>query len=144
MKKILLGASSSGGHIYPLLGLKKILKKDYECTFLGIKGEMEEKIYPKNSLFLPIQKSFKKNLKGKSQLKKVLFELENRIKEFDLCISGGGFISYIFSKVHHQVPLFLLEQNRILGDANLFAGLHAKKYLHPYRSNIIHIFIKPF
>ena len=129
MKKILLAASSSGGHIFPILGLYEALKKEFDFTFVGIKKQMEEKYFPRGSIFLDIGKSFRKNRGKEAQqkLKKELFLLKNRSEDFDAFLSGGGYCSYLLSKISQKKPLFLLEQNVHLGDANLYAGFKAKK-----------------
>ena len=129
-KRIFLFASSSGGHIFPIMGLYEILKDDFDITFIGIKNRFEEKIFPKNSLFFDIPHSFKslKDSHDKTKFISFIHEMKTLIKDEDLIISGGGFSSYIVYKLKHKNTI-ILEQNRIMGDANMLLGLKAKKIL---------------
>lgn len=128
MKKIYLIGSSSGGHVYPLIGLYELIKDEYEVVFIGIKGEFEENVFPKNSIFLNIENSFKKILKNKKAFKKEIKLVKEIINKDDLIISSGGISSYIARSIN-KGKLIILEQNRILGDSNIYAAFKAKKIL---------------
>lgn len=127
-KSIYLIGSSSGGHVFPLIGIYELLKKDYNIKFVGIKNKFEQAIYPFDSIFLEIENSFKKINKNKKVFKDEINRLKNIIKKDDIVISGGGISSYIASKLNNK-NLILLEQNRIIGDSNLYSGIKAKKIL---------------
>ena len=75
--KVLLVASSSGGHIYPALKLGTYLKKmDVQIKYLGIENEIEENIYPVEERYLiKLPKSFKKSLHKPFLLWKIYKEL---------------------------------------------------------------------
>ena len=63
--KILIACSSSGGHINPAISLGKYLtSKNYEVTYLGFKGQLEEKLIDSSKLIL---------LEGKIILKSLYF-----------------------------------------------------------------------
>lgn len=121
MKKILLVSSSSGGHVYPCYVLGENLKKrGYSVTYFGIKGQYEASVIDSITL-LDVPNSFKKSLKF-SQAKKVLKnkkEIQSIIKEHDLIIAFGGYISFLVGifNIRIKKPLYLHEQNVILGDS---------------------------
>ncbi len=130
-KRLLLSGSSTGGHIYPIYALGEYLKKDYEITYLGIKNQLEEKIFPKNSFYLKVSKSYKENLINK-EYRKEIKKYEKELSSFDGYISAGGISTFLISHYAKHKPLFLLEQNVILGDANKLYGLKAKKIFLSY------------
>lgn len=140
MKKILLVSSSSGGHIYPCLTLGEKLKRmGYSITYLGIKGEMEEKIIP-NIELLDIPKSYRKTV-SLSGLKRIYNEKEKisrLIKENDVIICFGGFITSVvayFNLLYHK-KLLLHEQNVILGDSIKFSYPLCHKLLISFNNEL--------
>ena len=49
--KIVLAASSSGGHVFPCLILGNyLINKGHEVTFIGFKDNYEEKVFPKEAV----------------------------------------------------------------------------------------------
>ena len=141
MKKILLVSSSSGGHVYPcyILG-EELKKKNYQVTYLGIKGQYEETILP-NALLVNIPNSFKKSINF-SQLKKILNEKERIrriIKEHDVIIAFGGFITTIITLMNIGINkrLYLHEQNVILGDSIKFSYPFCKKLFLSFNNNLL-------
>lgn len=129
---ILLVSSSSGGHIYPCYSLGKYLKnKGHNIKYLGINGQLEEKLLPKNELILTnIPKSFKKFIVNPIKYLNTFLTCNKIIENFDIIIGFGGFISYFIS----LLPLiknklfYLHEGNYDIGDSNKFA-LKKAKYL---------------
>ncbi len=128
--KIYLFGSSSGGHLFPLLGIQNLLKDEYDITFIGIKGRMEEKIF-KEGIFFNIPYSFSRLIKMKkyNSTSSFLKKYKKNLDQNAAFISGGGISSYYAYKLLGKQKLYLLEQNSSLGDANFFAARKAKKIL---------------
>lgn len=123
--KLLLVASSSGGHVYPAFTLGKYLKeKGEEVHYLGIRGEIEEKILPSESLILlPLPKSFRKSLAHPSKTRKCFFKADEILREFDAVVGFGGFITLFVSRLPSlkQRFFYLHEANVDFGDSNKYA-----------------------
>lgn len=130
-KRILLSGSSTGGHIYPIYALGEYLKNTYDITYLGIKNQLEEKIFPENSIFLNVSKSYKENLRD-NEFRKEIKEYKKMLSAYDIYISAGGISTFLINQFIKNKPLFLLEQNVVLGDANKLFGLKAKKIFLSY------------
>lgn len=131
MKKYLLVSSSSGGHVFPCINLGNfLLKENQKVEFLGIKGQFEEKYYP-HGIYLSIPSSFNKFLKTKDKknIKKEFIFLKNKLKEYDVIICFGGFITLFVSlaNIYAKKKLYLHEQNVIIGDSNLLSYPFCKK-----------------
>ncbi len=126
--RVLLCASSSGGHINPAIALGTELKRHgHLVKYLGIKGEIEEKLIAKEDLIaLEIAKSFKnfvKDVKHYPLEIKEFRKLNNLIENFDVIVGCGGFITFVAScmpKIKGK-RLILHEQNVPLGDALKFS-----------------------
>lgn len=143
MKKILLVSSSSGGHVYPCFVLGENLKKrSYNVTYLGIKGQYEASVIESITL-LDIPNSFKKSLK-KTEIKKVLKskkEIQAIIKEHDLIIAFGGYISFLVGMFNLKIrkPLYLHEQNVILGDSIKILYPFCKKVFLSFDNDLVRL-----
>ena len=129
--KILIVASSSGGHVYPGYKLGKyLIKMGNEVNYLGIKNEIEEKIYDKSDcVFIDLPKSFKRCINHPFKFLKNYDYLNKLILDYDVIIGFGGFITYFVSILPNiKKRLFYIhEANVILGDSNYFAGKTAHK-----------------
>ncbi|MDD6301726.1 MAG: UDP-N-acetylglucosamine--N-acetylmuramyl-(pentapeptide) pyrophosphoryl-undecaprenol N-acetylglucosamine transferase [Bacillales bacterium] len=126
--KILLVASSSGGHVYPCISFGDYLKKNHhKVKYLGIKNQFEEDIYLQEGIYLGIENSFKKYLTHPN-LQELLY-LKKIIKEFDAIICFGGFITFLvtIANIFINRPLFIHEQNVVLGDANKIGSIFSKR-----------------
>ena len=130
MKKILLVSSSSGGHVYPCYFLgQELEKRGYEVTYLGIKNQIEENIIS-NVILFDIPNSFKRafTING---IKKIIFQrklLKNEIKNHDIIIGFGGFISFLISLINFKKKkMFTHEQNVVLGDSIKYSSLLVNK-----------------
>lgn len=134
--KILIVASSSGGHVYPGYKLGKYLSKmGNEVNYLGIENEIDEKIYPKDiSLFIDLPKSFKKCINHPIKCLKNYEYLNKLVLNYDVIIGFGGFITYFISILPNiKKRLFYIhEANVIMGDSNYYAGKNAKKIFTSY------------
>lgn len=138
--KILFFASGSGGHIYPALSLIERLLSKHEIGYVVIKNSMEERmIIDKRiqKIYLNIDSKAKyykqKPYKLLSLFKNILY-LSKIIKKYDLVISFGGFVSFVASLVCFitKKPLYIHEQNRVIGDSNRFALRFSKKVFTVY------------
>lgn len=138
--KILFLASGSGGHIYPSLALIDRLITKHQIGYVVIKNSMEERIIKDkriNKIQLDIVSKGhyykKKPYKCIDLMKKTLY-LAKIIKKYDLVFSFGGFVSVIASIgcFIAKKPLYIHEQNRIIGDGNKFALSFAKKIFTVY------------
>ena len=128
--KFMVVAAKTGGHVYPAQALSnEIISNDHEVIFIGT-GSNIEKIAFKDLNIKSYQLSIE-GFRGKSIFKKIrvifqiivnIFKVLNilRIEKVDAMIGFGGFITvpagiscWILKK-----PIFLHEQNSVLGSAN--------------------------
>lgn len=119
--KILLVSSSSGGHIYPCLAVGKYLAaRGHEIVYLGIRGQMEETLIP-DIVLLDVPNSFRKSLKAEeiARIRKEKKKIRQMISECDAIVAFGGFITALttFLSIGSKKPVYLHEQNVVLGDA---------------------------
>lgn len=135
-KKVLLSGSSTGGHVYPIFALGEYLKKDYEITYLGIKNQFEEKVFLNQGIYLNVKKNFKQLIFDKESRKEIK-KHKKTLENFDIYISAGGISTFLIAQFAHHKPLYLLEQNVILGDANMIFALKARKIFLAYKINSI-------
>ncbi len=132
MKKVMIAAGGTGGHIYPALALAEILKKeDPECevVFFGSDNRMEADLIPqKGYRFYGLTMSgmnggVSAKLKSLVSLLKAQKECKTIIKKEnpDICIGFGNYISVPFIMSAHKlhIPTMISEQNSYLGKANL-------------------------
>lgn len=136
---IFISAAITGGHITPGISIGEELRKfNFNCIFLGKKRGIEENIYKEYNFpyyLLPIYHPFGKGLKemllfflslGFNILK--LFYLYWRFKPKALIATGNYFcilpilVTKIFSK-----PVYLLEQNTVLGRTVKYFSIFAEK-----------------
>ncbi len=138
--KILFLASGSGGHIYPAVALMECLLVKHQIGYVILKNSMEEKIILDEKINkINIDISSKGNYYRQNPhkcfdlIKKILF-LAKKMKEYDLVFSFGGFVSVIASIgcFIAKKPLYIHEQNRIIGDGNKLALSFAKKLFTVY------------
>ena len=131
---LLFLASGSGGHVYPCLSLIKKAKLQNKVTYLTIKNGFEEKVITQdiNAISINVPNQLKKYLKHPSNfflLKKELKRIINKINDIDAIISFGGFVTFIglMLALKLKKPLYIHEQNSVLGDANGMGQFFAKK-----------------
>ena len=128
--KFLIVAAKTGGHIFPAAAVADEIKKNnYEVVFLGTGSGIEERAYKKfNSLIHKIQVQ---GFRGKSILikLKVILELPINIlkvikiikkEKIDAMIGFGGFITVPAGVACYlmNIPIFIHEQNAVMGSAN--------------------------
>ena len=135
--KILIVASSSGGHVYPGLKLGAYLEKNNnDVNYLGIQNQIEEKIYDKDkSIFINLPKSFKQSIKHPLLCLENYKKLNNLILDYDVIIGFGGFITYFISILPNiKKRLFYIhEANVIMGDSNKLASKNANKIFTSFK-----------
>ncbi len=135
-KKILMCGLLTGGHIYPLYALKNSFPDD-EITYLVIKDSLDSKIINDcNKIEIKAKKSIKENLFNKEFYKEIK-RLKSLLNSFDIYFSSGGLSTFILSFFVKNKSWYLFEQNAILGDANKFFALKAKKIFLAYKINSI-------
>jgi UDP-N-acetylglucosamine--N-acetylmuramyl-(pentapeptide) pyrophosphoryl-undecaprenol N-acetylglucosamine transferase len=127
--KFLISAAGTGGHVFPALEFgKECIKNNHEIIWIGTKTGIEKKVVPNNIKLLTIpMKGFRgKNLIFKiisligliaSILKSIFYFQKNKI---DYVVCFGGYISLPvgLSAWICRKPLFLHEQNAIMGTSN--------------------------
>jgi len=139
MKKVLIAAGGTGGHIIPAISIAKALQmKDIEILYAGNRNSMEEKL-AKDSGFnftgIDVQKFHRSftlsHLKFPFKLIKSIYDSKKIIKHFqpDLFIGTGGFVSGPVGYAAHlyKVPVFLQEQNSYPGVTTRILSKYAAK-----------------
>lgn len=144
--KIAIFAAGTGGHIYPALSIAENFKKE-EVLFFASSRKLEKDIFAKTNyqvIHLGIE-----GFRGKSVLKKIIFPLTVsfnlfmvlfeliRFKPSKILILGGyiSILGLLASKILFK-PLFLHEQNSILGTTNKIASHFTKKNFTAFKIGI--------
>ena len=131
IKKLLIAASGTGGHIIPALAIAEEMNKSWEISWLGIKKRCEDTIVPeKYKLFnLNIDSPNKKNLLLILQYVKIIFStirVINILKErkINLVFTTGGYISApaILAAKIINIPVVIHESNLIPGTVTKYFG----------------------
>ena len=127
--KFLISAAGTGGHVFPALEFgKECINNNHEVIWIGTKTGIENKVVPNNIKFLTIPM---RGFRGKglifkvssllgltaSIFKSILYLKKNKI---DYVVCFGGYISLPvgLSAWICRKPLFLHEQNAIMGTSN--------------------------
>ncbi len=123
---IALTGGKTGGHIMPLIALAKQL--DNPC-YVGASNSLEEQLCKKHHIFF-IGMSLTKN--SVFQILKSSFHL--KLKNVDAIISTGGYVSLplLLYGVRHHIPIYLLEENVVMGKTNHLLSFFAKKVFLTY------------
>jgi len=144
--KIVFSGGGTGGHIYPALAIKDILKREHNFAsfYVGVKGGMEEKIVSRETdiEFFGVRAQ---GMPRSLSLKWFSFPLVNlagiydalgylRKLSPDLIVTTGGFVAFPVLAASRLLglPAVIHEQNAAMGVTNrLFAG-SARKVLLTY------------
>ena len=127
--KFLISAAGTGGHVFPAIEFsKECIAKNNKVIWVGTKTGIENRVLPKNIKLLTIPMT---GFRGKNLILKIgsliglitsIFQsiyyiLRNNI---DYVVCFGGYISLPvgFSAWICRKPLFLHEQNAVLGTSN--------------------------
>ena len=157
LKKILMMAGGTGGHIFPAIAIaKKLQEYGAEIHWLGTRHGLEATLIPE--LKLPIHYISVTGIRGKGILALFLFPLQMLIacsqtlylflKIKPHCVLGmggfvsgpGGLIAWLLRK-----PLMIHEQNAVMGLTNKMLSKLAEKVLlaavvgNPVREEIVAI-----
>lgn len=133
---LLFLASGSGGHVYPCLSLIKKALPKHKITYLTIKNGFEEKVIDNlknvNVLSIDVPNQLKKYLKKPVNFFKLniaLKNIKNDLKSIDAIITFGGFVTFISLLISFKLkkPIYIHEQNSVIGDANMLGQFFAKK-----------------
>lgn len=109
----------TGGHIYPAIALAQELQGDAEAVFIGSHDREDVRIVPRYGFKLcPISASNRNPfviLKGFFQARSYLKSTQSRC-----LIATGGYLTFpvILAAWTLSLPIFLLEQNAVLGQVN--------------------------
>jgi len=127
--KFLISAAGTGGHVFPALEFgKECIKNNHEVIWIGTKTGIEKRVVPHNIKLLTIPMS---GFRGKNLIlqiislvglvtsifKSIFYLQKNKI---DYVVCFGGYISLPvgLSAWICRKPLFLHEQNAIIGTSN--------------------------
>ena len=135
--KIAIFAAGTGGHIYPALSIAENFKKD-EVLFFASNRELEKQIYAASDFKVIHLKV--SGFRGKSILEKIFFPINLLINVFKVIFElikfkpaksllMGGYIS-VLGLIANTIlfkPIFLHEQNSVMGSANKMASPFTKK-----------------
>lgn len=142
MKKIAFTTGGTGGHIYPALALAKEMKKrGYEVIFIGTCHRMEKEIVPNQNFkfygfdILPLG-----SIKGILKAIKAIFSVKKVLKKekVDTVIGFGNYISIpcIIAAKLLKLDIYLQEQNIIMGKANKYLKIFAKKVFLAFKNTL--------
>ncbi|MBR1417249.1 MAG: undecaprenyldiphospho-muramoylpentapeptide beta-N-acetylglucosaminyltransferase [Bacilli bacterium] len=136
--KILVTAGGTGGHIYPALALIDKFKshdKDTKVIYVGTKNRMEKDIVPKLGIeyhaieIYGLTKNIINDIKDVYLIIKDIKEMKKLMKKFkpDVVLAIGGYVTYPVIKAAHSlhIPIFIHEQNSIVGKANKLTAKYA-------------------
>lgn len=124
---IILTGGKTGGHIIPLISIAKSINNSY---FIGSSNSLEEKLC----------KEYNINFKGLDLTSNNIFKiikclLKLKLNNVDMVISTGGYVSIpvlLYAIIHH-IPIYLIEENIIIGTTNHFFSFFAKKIFTAYK-----------
>ncbi len=133
MKKIAITTGGTGGHIYPALALaKEMRKKGYEVVFIGTCHRMEKDLVPSQGFkFYGLDIIPLGSIKGILKAIKSIFTIKKILKseKVDTVVGFGNYISIpsIIAAKLLRLDIYLQEQNIIMGKANKYCKIFAKK-----------------
>lgn len=144
MKKILIAAGGTGGHVFPAIAIADELKnRGFEVCWVGSKDRMEATLVPKhgyNIEFIQISGLRGSGLKGlitlPFRLTRAILQARKIIKNYkpDVILGMGGYVSGpvgLAAKIC-KIPLVLHEQNAVLGMTNKYLAKIASKTMAGY------------
>jgi UDP-N-acetylglucosamine--N-acetylmuramyl-(pentapeptide) pyrophosphoryl-undecaprenol N-acetylglucosamine transferase len=138
MKKIIVAAGGTGGHIIPALSVATALKqRGWEILYIGNINSLEEKLASAAALdfrAIDVQKLYRRftfsHLRFPFKLIKSIIASKRIIRDFqpDAVLGTGGFVSGPVGYAAHRlkIPLYLQEQNSFPGLTTRLLAKHAK------------------
>ena len=141
-KKIILVAGGTGGHVFPALALAEFLEEkeashyfltDHRCKIIMDKYKVDYKLVccsqiKKNIFLLPIV--FSKILFGFIQS---LFFFLNSKPNYVIGFGGYTCLPPLLAAKILKIPIFVHEQNAVMGQANRFFSKFSKKVFLGYK-----------
>lgn len=142
-KNILIMAGGTGGHIFPALAVAQTLQqRGHHIVWLGSKNGMEERLIPQHNITLEtvVMKGIrgngiKRKLEAPFMVLKAAYDVLKIIKKhhIQLVIGFGGFITVPGVAVRlFGIPIVIHEQNAVVGWANKFLSIFAKRILFAF------------
>ncbi len=144
--RVLMSGGGTGGHIFPAVAIANEIKSRFpnaEFLFVGANGKMEMEKVPQAGYRIEglniagfDRGNLLKNIGLPFKIISSLWKARKIIKNFkpDFAVGTGGFASgpalYMASSL--GVPIFVQEQNSILGKTNQFLGRRAKAVFMGY------------
>jgi UDP-N-acetylglucosamine--N-acetylmuramyl-(pentapeptide) pyrophosphoryl-undecaprenol N-acetylglucosamine transferase len=143
-KTVFISAGSSGGHIYPAITLaKKLREQGHVVFFIATSNRIEGKIIPPFGFEIldvtspVVRKPFKGMMKFISEIVRSIKESNVHVKKHrpDFIVSFGGAVSFSigFVAFYNRIPLFVHEQNAVVGLSNEWIALFATKVLTQFK-----------
>jgi len=133
MKKILMAAGGTGGHIYPAISVaERLREKEIEMIFAGSKYRMEKKIIPQHKFpFFAFPIARLSSMKGFVLFFISIFKAVRLIRKerVDIVFGWGNYtmVPFLIAAMACKKPFYLHEQNVELGSANKFFYRFSKK-----------------
>ncbi|MCK5780168.1 MAG: undecaprenyldiphospho-muramoylpentapeptide beta-N-acetylglucosaminyltransferase [Psychrilyobacter sp.] len=150
MKKVIITAGGTGGHIYPALAVSEELKnRNIDVLFVGTSTRMEKELVPNAGFrfigldIVPISiKKIKTIIKMLKATKKAIGILKE--EKPDAVIGFGNYISIpiLLGSLILRIPIYLQEQNATLGLANKMFYRFCKKMFLAFETTYENIPIK--
>ncbi len=136
MKRVLIAAGGTGGHIYPALAFAERLKQENtEAVFVGSQDRLEGQLIPNAGYrFIPLDipntsGSVAGKIKYLLSMAGAVRACEKLIRSYapDACVGFGNYISVplILAAKKCGIPTMISEQNSFAGKANVFLGRYA-------------------
>ena len=127
--KFLISAAGTGGHVFPALEFaKECIKNNHEVIWIGAKNGIENRVVPKDIKLLTIPM---KGFRGKNFFLKIIslcgflistfisvYHIQKNNIEYIVCFGGYISLPVGLSAWICRKPLFLHEQNAIMGTSN--------------------------
>jgi UDP-N-acetylglucosamine--N-acetylmuramyl-(pentapeptide) pyrophosphoryl-undecaprenol N-acetylglucosamine transferase len=140
--KFLISAAGTGGHVFPALEFgKECIKNNHEVIGIGTKNGIENRVVPRDIKLLTIPM---KGFRGKNFFLKIIsicglsisifksiYHIQKNNIEYIVCFGGYISLPVGLSAWICRKPLFLHEQNAIMGTSNkAFCSCKKRGFLH--------------
>ncbi len=127
---LLIAASGTGGHIFPALAVSKMIDKNWNINWLGVKQRIDSELIPRKYNLLTLNlKSPQRNFFVGLHYFKILFSTFRIIKilkekKINLVFTTGGYISAptIIAAKLLKIPVIIHESNLIPGTVTKYFG----------------------
>ena len=127
--RFLISAAGTGGHVFPAVEFgKECIKNDHDVLWIGTKTGIENRVIPENIKLLTIPM---RGFRGKNLISKItslvslivsifksIFYIQTNNINYIVCFGGYVSLPVGLSAWICRKPLFLHEQNAIMGSSN--------------------------